>query len=251
MREAAGATTKTSLLHTWTMDARRGPDLPADGAHARLTQELAFGGDAHFHKLSGEVRYGQPLWPGTRLSVGATAGILQALGGTKTFFSDRFQLGGPVSVRSFRTNGMGPRDGCENAARLFCVVLMTFSQLTMSAVTYSGRRVQALFRIYREEHTGLLKHKCTSMQGGLTTSTNVGTFSFLSFCSDTDCFLTAKPLLDSLVAALTKPSVSVGLGLVYRFDPIRIELNFGMPLIAAKSDASRRGFQVGIGLDFL
>lgn len=111
MREAAGATTKTSVLHTWTMDARRGADLPADGTHARLTQELAFGGDAHFHKLSGEARYGQALWPGTRLSVGATAGILQALSGSKTFFSDRFQLGGPVSVRSFRTNGMGPRDG--------------------------------------------------------------------------------------------------------------------------------------------
>lgn len=57
--------------------------------------------------------------------------------------------------------------------------------------------------------------------------------------------------MESLAATLTTPSVSVGLGLVYRFDPIRIELNFGMPLIAAKSDASRRGFQVGIGLDFL
>ena len=31
-------------------------------------------------------------------------------GRSRTLFSDRFQLGGPTSVRSFRTNGLGPRD---------------------------------------------------------------------------------------------------------------------------------------------
>lgn len=30
--------------------------------------------------------------------------------GEGTLFSDRFQLGGPTSVRSFKANGMGPRD---------------------------------------------------------------------------------------------------------------------------------------------
>lgn len=28
-----------------------------------------------------------------------------------TLFPDRFQLGGPLSVRSFQSNGLGPRDG--------------------------------------------------------------------------------------------------------------------------------------------
>lgn len=61
----------------------------------------------------------------------------------------------------------------------------------------------------------------------------------------------ARPLFDSLVSSFITPSISAGIGLVYRFDPIRIELNLGMPLTAAKSDIAQRGFQVGIGLDFL
>jgi len=38
---------------------------------------------------------------------------------------------------------------------------------------------------------------------------------------------------------------------MYRFDPIRLEVNFGVPLAAARSDGWRRGFQVGMGLEFL
>ena len=34
-------------------------------------------------------------------------------------------------------------------------------------------------------------------------------------------------------------------------DPVRVEVNFGVPLVASKSDGVRKGFQVGIGLDFL
>ena len=46
------------------------------------------------------------------LSLAARTGALWHFGG-KSCFSDRFQLGGPVSVRMFRSNGMGPRDGGE------------------------------------------------------------------------------------------------------------------------------------------
>lgn len=45
--------------------------------------------------------------------------------------------------------------------------------------------------------------------------------------------------------------MSVGVGLIYRLDPIRVEVNFGLPLVANQSDGSRRGFQVGMGLEFL
>jgi outer membrane protein insertion porin family len=36
----------------------------------------------------------------------------------------------------------------------------------------------------------------------------------------------------------------VGLGLVYRFDWIRVKANFGVPLAAAASDGARKGFQL-------
>ena len=57
--------------------------------------------------------------------------------------------------------------------------------------------------------------------------------------------------MDSVLASISKPSISAGVGLVYKLDPVRVELNFGVPLVASKSDGTRKGFQVGIGVDFL
>ena len=49
------------------------------------------------------------------LSLGARTGILHSLSngedGTVPTLSDRFQLGGPTSLRMFRANSLGPRDG--------------------------------------------------------------------------------------------------------------------------------------------
>ncbi len=64
-------------------------------------------------------------------------------------------------------------------------------------------------------------------------------------------FAAARPITQSLPHTMLRPSVSAGVGLIYRFDPIRVEVNFGVPLAANKSDAMRRGVQVGIGLEYL
>ena len=61
----------------------------------------------------------------------------------------------------------------------------------------------------------------------------------------------ARKLTENFVECLSKPSISAGVGLIYRFDPIRVELNFGVPLVASKSDSCRKGFQVGMGVEFL
>jgi outer membrane protein insertion porin family len=47
------------------------------------------------------------------------------------------------------------------------------------------------------------------------------------------------------------PDLSVGLGLLYRLDPLRIEVNFSLPLIGRKGEGWARGLGVGIGLEFL
>lgn len=44
------------------------------------------------------------------ISLGGRAGLLWGFS-SPTLFSDRFQLGGPASVRSFKANSLGPRDG--------------------------------------------------------------------------------------------------------------------------------------------
>ena len=61
----------------------------------------------------------------------------------------------------------------------------------------------------------------------------------------------ARPKVDTISSCISKPSIAAGVGLLYKLDPVRVELNFGVPLIASKSDGTRRGFQLGIGLDFL
>ena len=63
--------------------------------------------------------------------------------------------------------------------------------------------------------------------------------------------LLARSLQENVAACLSRPSVSAGVGLIYSFDPIRVELNFGLPLAARQSDGYRRGLQVGMGLEFL
>ena len=62
---------------------------------------------------------------------------------------------------------------------------------------------------------------------------------------------TAKPLQASLTNALSKPSISAGLGIVYRLEPVRVEMNFGVPLVTSRGEGARKGFQLGIGLEFL
>jgi outer membrane protein insertion porin family len=45
--------------------------------------------------------------------------------------------------------------------------------------------------------------------------------------------------------------VSAGLGIVYRLQGVRVEMNFGLPVAAAKGEGARKGFQLGLGLEFL
>lgn len=90
------------------------------------------------------------------------------------------------------------------------------------------------------------------MLGDWTISTRVcfylALFLFLSFIYFA---IQARSLVENIQDTLTRPSVSAGVGLIYRFDPVRVEVNFGVPLVKSKSDKTRRGFQVGIGLEFL
>lgn len=50
---------------------------------------------------------------------------------------------------------------------------------------------------------------------------------------------------------LLQPSASMGAGLLFQQGPVRLELNFGIPLLIRAGDGSRKGLQFGIGLEFL
>ena len=71
-------------------------------------------------------------------------------------------------------------------------------------------------------------------------------------CGEFHLNITAEEaFVSQVVAAMQKPSVSVGLGLVYKFEPVRVEVNFGVPLVQNRGEKARRGLQAGIGIEFL
>ncbi|KAH7921552.1 hypothetical protein BV22DRAFT_1038526, partial [Leucogyrophana mollusca] len=216
IRESAGQNVKSSLSHTWIRDTRDDKIAATRGHYTKLYQEIAgLGGDASFYKAEAESQASRPLLPGVTLSFAARAGFLKNFAG-HSYFSDRFQLGGPLSVRSFRANSMGPRDASDS----------------LGGELYWSTGLSLISDIPRKSHWPIKSHIFV----------NAGRL---------DSMNKAKDTTENFVDCLSRPSVSVGLGLIYRFDPVRVEVNFGVPLIASKSDGARRGFQVGIGLDFL
>ncbi|KAI0305258.1 surface antigen-domain-containing protein [Multifurca ochricompacta] len=229
VRRAAGTSMKSSLFHTWTRDTRDHPIFGSRGIRAHLRQELAgLGGGATFYKAEAGLHASRVLHPGLvswllLLSPSLsrrTNGVLHSLGSDGTAseptLSDRFQLGGPTNMRMFRANGLGPRD----AVRPDSLGGDLFWAAGASLITHLPHK----------------PHWPVKAQAFLNAGEGAGV------CST---------LRSSIAAALTQPSVSAGVGLIYLFDPVRVELNFGVPLAARASDGTRRGVQVGIGLEFL
>lgn len=56
---------------------------------------------------------------------------------------------------------------------------------------------------------------------------------------------------DTVKALTASPSIAVGFGIIYRHSVARLELNFCIPLTVARGDMFKRGFQLGLGLNFM
>jgi len=165
--------------------------------------------------------------------------------GTAPTLSDRFQLGGPTNLRMFRANSLGPRD---NGAPFSLFPLWhhtlpsSASHITVDSLggdLFWAAGASLITHLPRKPHWPVKAHAFLNAgqleplhrrdhEGGVGSS-----------------------LQSSISAALSQPSVSTGVGLIYHFDPVRVEVNFGVPLAARASDGTRKGVQVGIGLEFL
>ncbi|KAF8736125.1 hypothetical protein AX14_000848 [Amanita brunnescens Koide BX004] len=239
MRAAAGPSVKSALSHTYVLDTRDDRFMATRGFYFRFHQELAgasinipvsaassdgpaattqlgLGGDASFYKAETEAQISRPISHGISLSLALRSGIILGLQGKPTLFSDRFQIGGPTSVRAFKAFGMGPRDGPDS----------------LGGDIHYSLGVSVVSDIPKKPHWPIKSHVWVN-------------------CGQLDSLDRTRPITQSFPGTLLRPSISAGIGLIYRFDPIRVELNFGVPLAANKSDAMRRGIQVGMGLEFL
>jgi len=216
IREAAGQSVKSSVSHTFLLDSRNDRLAPTHGFYLKTVHEIAgLGGGASFIKSETHGQVSRPIFPGVSVSLAARSGLLWGLNGP-TLFSDRFQLGGPASIRSFRANAMGPRDGSDS----------------LGGEMYWSAGLSVISQIPKKPEWPVKTHAWV----------NAGRL---------DNIDKSRPLADNVASTLAKPSVSAGVGLIYNFDIARVEVNFGVPLVASKSDGSRRGFQVGLGLEFL
>ncbi|KAG7447227.1 mitochondrial protein [Guyanagaster necrorhizus] len=216
IREAAGTTSKSAVSYKYTIDTRDDRVMSTRGMYGKIYQELAgLGGDASFYKAEVESQLSRPLLPGVSGSVALRSGIVWALS-RPTLFSDRFQLGGPLSVRSFQSNGLGPRDGPDS----------------LGGDIYWSAGLSMISNIPKKAHWPVKTHVWL----------NAGRL---------DAMDRSRSVLENIRDTVTRPSVSAGVGLIYKFDPIRVEVNVGVPLVASRSDGTRRGVQVGIGLEFL
>ncbi|KAI0064868.1 hypothetical protein BV25DRAFT_1914028 [Artomyces pyxidatus] len=217
VREAAGHTVKSSIFHSWSLHTRNGTITGTQGFRAKLRHEFAgLGGDALFYKVEAEGHAIREVLSGVHLSLSAAGGILNSLNGP-SYMSDRFQLGGPTSVRMFRANAMGPQDGADY----------------VGGDVFWAAGASVISNLPGKAHWPIKTHLFV----------NAGQLEPLRPSTNT--------FRDNVLASVSSPSISAGVGLIYTFDPIRLEINFGVPIAARKSDGFRRGLQAGMGIEFL
>ncbi|KAH8110299.1 surface antigen-domain-containing protein [Phellopilus nigrolimitatus] len=220
IREAAGHSVKSALSHVWTFDSRDDKAVPSRGSLFRSYHELAgLGGSVAFFKSSLAFQTARSLLTNSTLSFSARTGYIYPLSSSPDRvprLADRFTLGGPLDVRMFHQNGLGPRDGSD----------------ALGGDLFWAAGVSLISDLPKRSQWPVKTH-------------------FFLNAGHLDGLNREIPLLDSVRSCVSRPSISAGIGLLYRLDPVRVEFNFGVPVAANRSDAHRRGFQIGIGLDYL
>ncbi|KAK0529137.1 hypothetical protein OC834_003811 [Tilletia horrida] len=197
------------------------PEFCTKGSLIRSMVEVAGpGGDAKFIKAGVEstLSRGLPsIGEGWSTTFTGRFGLIRTLDKRPSLYPDRVHLGGPTSVRMFAHNGLGPKDARDS----------------LGGDAHWSTGVELAGPIWGKPQWPLKWHIFA----------NAGQLGLL------DQSTTASALAS--LRSLTQPSVSAGAGLVFRQGPLRLEVNAGVPLVAHRSDLMRRGFQVGIGIDFL
>jgi outer membrane protein insertion porin family len=105
-------TTVTSLLAgTMSRDTRDNLFSPSRGSLASVGIDVAgLGGDSKFVKFNGNAVHFQPVWLNHVLATRVGAGYVAAYGGEDVPLFERFFLGGPNSIRSFKFRALSPVD---------------------------------------------------------------------------------------------------------------------------------------------
>ncbi|KAJ2717224.1 hypothetical protein H4R19_000168 [Coemansia spiralis] len=235
LRAEAGHTLKSSIEYMFTYDDRDSRTVPTSGTLVKATAEVAglLGGDVQFAKARAELQTNQRLGASEWIvSTGAQGGLLWSCGGSqgRSPLADRFFLGGQTTVRGFEYRGIGPRDHNDSVGGdVFYAVgaslLTPLPYVTTDAL--KGHLWANAGQLALLDDRGLLRAPKGSPDGH-----------------------TRGPA-DEIRRFFMRPSMAVGIGLVYRQSIVRVELSCGLPLVAATTDRPKAGLQFGLGVQFL
>jgi len=224
-RNDMGHSLKSSFKHTYTYDTRDTPILPTKGFLIKVANEVAgLGGDVRFLKSEGEIQWNQPLPFGFVFQSSLVAGTMKSLNDLSRV-NDRFLLGGPLTLRGFRHNGVGPsEDGYSLGGE---------SYWGSSAHLYSPLP-------FTSANSSLYDYFKTHMfvnAGGL-------------YAGQTDS--APRSRVSKRMSDLTSTArVAYGIGMVAHLGNVaRMELNYVWPLKFSRGDGVAPGLQFGIGVSF-
>ncbi|KAG0783647.1 hypothetical protein G6F22_008600 [Rhizopus arrhizus] len=214
VRAQSGSHLKHSIYHKFVRDDRNDILLPTKGHYIGLFQELAglsSQGDVGYIKHELNASHHQPLVEGMSFSTSARAGLLTHVS-KEPSITDRFYLGGPLSVRGFKMGGIGERDGND----------------AVGGEAYWAAGASLIAAIPGLSHLPVKAHAFA----------NAGS-------------IVAKTT-DNTINELTQTSrTSVGFGFIFHHSIARIEANYCIPLRYSTSDLPQPKFQFGFGLNFL
>ena len=111
LRDEEGTHITSLVSGTVGRDSRDSIQTPSKGGQLAWSTELAgLGGDHHYSKTTLFMTYFQPVWFGHIMSGRAEGGYGFGFGDERLPVFERFFLGGPNSIRSFKTRQISPRD---------------------------------------------------------------------------------------------------------------------------------------------
>lgn len=221
IREQSGYTLKSAFRNTLSIDTRDSPILPTEGNLFQLKSEFAgLGGNIGFMKNEIMSQFNVPLLVGTSFQVSFAAGVNLANRSKTTSIVDNFFIGGPLTLRGFNPNSVGPKvDGYALGSSMYFI----------NAV-----------HLYTP-----LPHR--PKKGSLGDS-----FRIHLFCNMGNNTAIGNNPNECLEKLTQNFKLSYGLGLLYRFrNMARFELNYCIPVFYSSDDKLVDGVQFGFGFDFI
>jgi len=245
-RNDMGHSLKSALKHTYTFDTRDTPILPSKGVLAKFVNEISgLGGDVKFVKSEAEFQYNLPLTHGLIFQSSLVCGAMKSLNDL-TRINDRFLLGGPLTLRGFRHNGVGPSE--EGYA--------------LGGESYWGSSLHLYTPLPFTSHKSTLydyfkTHFFVTAGGLFSGPSDFSSSSLRSSSSSAARRAHASSMLGfygrpkGVGELISSTRLSYGLGLVAHLGNVaRMELNYVWPIRAATGDGVAPGLQFGVGVSF-